>query len=159
MSKTFTPRISQYEGFIFDDSNTNKEDENEEEAMGKSSVTMHFMPLLQDKSRNSSKRSSFGSGSVASSFPPPISCIGSNGKPWVSFRSYRRDGFILKDIRIPTQEFLRSCREYGRLKLRFVQPDEEIPEEEEKGEEEDNVVDDEVLGAENGEADDQGDLC
>ncbi|KAJ4970633.1 hypothetical protein NE237_003732 [Protea cynaroides] len=159
----FTPRISPYEGFVFDDSNTNEEDENEEEAMGKSSVTMHFMPSLPDRSRNSSRRSSFGSGSgsVSPSFPPPISCIGRSGKPWVCFRSYRSDGrFILKEIRIPTQEFLSSCREDGRLKLRFVQPNEEIPEEEEEeGEEEDNVVDDEVLGGENREADDQGDVC
>ncbi|KAJ4955704.1 hypothetical protein NE237_012487 [Protea cynaroides] len=44
--------------------------------------------------------------------------------------------FILKEIRIPTQEFLHSCREDGRLKLRFVQLDGEIPEEEgEEGEE------------------------
>ncbi|KAJ4977178.1 hypothetical protein NE237_002284 [Protea cynaroides] len=156
----FTPRISSYEGFVSDDGNTNEEDENEEEVMGKSRATMHFMPSFPGRSRNFSRRSSFGSGSVAPSFPPPISCIGRSGKPWVCFRSYLRDSrFILKEIRIPTQEFLRSCQEDGRLKLRFVQPDEEIPEEEEEGEEEDNVVDDEVLDAENGEADDQGNLC
>ncbi|XP_061374110.1 uncharacterized protein LOC133316383 [Gastrolobium bilobum] len=71
-------------------------------------------------------------------YPPPISCIGRSGKPWVSFRCYRNDGrFVLKEIRIPTQEFLHAHREDGRLKLHFVQPDEESPEEEE--EEEDDV--------------------
>ncbi|KAL6566980.1 hypothetical protein OROMI_015384 [Orobanche minor] len=38
-------------------------------------------------------------------FPPPISCIGRSGKPWVYFKSYKQDGrFILKEIRIPTQQ-------------------------------------------------------
>ncbi|CBI28308.3 unnamed protein product, partial [Vitis vinifera] len=53
-------------------------------------------------------------------FPPPISCIGKSGKPWVSFKSYRHDGrFVLKEIRIPNQELLHACREDGRLKLHF----------------------------------------
>ncbi|KAK6926555.1 Fantastic Four domain [Dillenia turbinata] len=73
-------------------------------------------------------------------FPPPISCIGRTGKPWVCFRSYRQDGrFVLKEIRIPTQEFLHACRENGRLKLQFVQPGDETLEEEEEGEELDDV--------------------
>ncbi|KZV17977.1 hypothetical protein F511_36943 [Dorcoceras hygrometricum] len=62
--------------------------------------------------------------------PPPISCIGRNGKPWVCFKSFREDGrFILKEVRIPTQEFLHACRENGRLRLRFVHSDDEILEE------------------------------
>ncbi|XP_010248433.1 PREDICTED: protein FANTASTIC FOUR 1-like [Nelumbo nucifera] len=73
-------------------------------------------------------------------FPPPISCIGSSGKPWVCFKSYRYDGrFILKEIRIPTQEFLHARREDGRLKIRFVQSEgilEEDDEERRGGEEE-----------------------
>ncbi|KAJ1440700.1 The fantastic four family [Sesbania bispinosa] len=63
-------------------------------------------------------------------YPPPISCIGRSGKPWVSFKSYRKNGrFVLKEIRIPTQDFLHAHREDGRLKLHFVQPDEEFEEE------------------------------
>lgn len=65
--------------------------------------------------------------------PPPISCIGRSGKPWVCFRSYREDGrFILKEVRIPTQEFLHACRENGRLKLRFIQHDEDEDKEEDE---------------------------
>lgn len=65
--------------------------------------------------------------------PPPISCIGRNGKPWVCFKSFREDGrFILKEVRIPTQEFLHACRENGRLRLRFVHSDDEILEEDEE---------------------------
>ncbi|KAM1394079.1 hypothetical protein ACFX1Q_029991 [Malus domestica] len=71
-------------------------------------------------------------------FPPPISCISKNGKPWVCFKSYRHDGrFVLKEIRIPTQEFLHAYREDGRLKLHFVMSDDEI-----LGEEDDDVDDD-----------------
>lgn len=67
--------------------------------------------------------SSSSSGSGTGKFPPPISCISKNGKPWVCFKSYRHDGrFVLKQIRIPTQEFLHACREDGRLKLHFVHP-------------------------------------
>ncbi|KAK3023632.1 hypothetical protein RJ639_044751 [Escallonia herrerae] len=74
-------------------------------------------------------------------FPPPISCIGRSGKPWVCFKSYRHSGrFILKQVRIPTQEFLHACREDGRLKLQFIQSDDEIPEggEEEEDDDEEN---------------------
>ncbi|XP_022732111.1 protein FANTASTIC FOUR 1-like [Durio zibethinus] len=80
--------------------------------------------------------------SIVGAFPPPISCIGKSGKPWVCFKSYRQDGrFVLKEVRIPTQEFLHACREDGRLKLQFVQPNDEILEEEEFGKEEDEVED------------------
>lgn len=59
-------------------------------------------------------------------FPPPISCIGESGKPWVWFESYRQNGrFVLKEIRVPSQEFLHASREDGRLKLQFFQADEE----------------------------------
>ncbi|XP_077232105.1 uncharacterized protein LOC143866516 [Tasmannia lanceolata] len=82
---------------------------------------------------------SYKRSSTNGSFPPPISCIGRSGKPWVYFRSYRHDGrFVLKEIRIPTQELLHASREDGRLKLHFVQPDAEIAEE--KKEEEDDDV-------------------
>lgn len=54
-------------------------------------------------------------------FPPPISCIGKSGKPWVYFKSYKNDGrFVLKEIMIPSQECLHASREDGRLKLHFV---------------------------------------
>lgn len=71
-------------------------------------------------------------------FPPPISCIGKSGKPCVCFKSYRQDGrFVLKEIRVPTQEFLHAKREDGRLKLHFFQSDDEIIEGEEDDEETD----------------------
>jgi len=55
-------------------------------------------------------------------FPPPVSCIGTTGKPLVCFESYREDGrLLLKVVRIPTQEFLHACREDGRLRLCLVQ--------------------------------------
>lgn len=73
-------------------------------------------------------------------FPPPISCIGRSGKPWVCFKSYREDGrFILREIRIPTQEFLHACRQDGRLKLHFVHSDDEVLEEEDELEDDDDV--------------------
>ncbi|XP_073284295.1 uncharacterized protein [Primulina huaijiensis] len=60
-------------------------------------------------------------------FPPPISCIGRSGQPGVCFKSYKQDGrFILKGIRIPTQELLHACRENGCLKLQFIKSDDEI---------------------------------
>ncbi|XP_073003137.1 uncharacterized protein [Typha latifolia] len=70
-------------------------------------------------------------------FPPPISSIGRSGKPWVCFKSYREGGrFVLREIRIPSQEFLHASREDGRLKLHFMHPDEDIAEGEEEQEEE-----------------------
>lgn len=67
-------------------------------------------------------------------FPPPISCIGRTGKPWVCFKSYRQNGrFILKEVKNPIQEFLHACRQDGRLKLQYIQSDDEtIDEDEEK---------------------------
>ncbi|KAJ7948004.1 Protein FANTASTIC FOUR like [Quillaja saponaria] len=74
-------------------------------------------------------------------FPPPISSIGQGGKPWVCFKAYRHDGrFVLKEIRVPTQEFLHAYREDGRLKLHFIQPNDGIQEEEEEEEEEEDDV-------------------
>ncbi|XP_057806945.1 uncharacterized protein LOC131021693 [Salvia miltiorrhiza] len=70
------------------------------------------------------QRSSAREAALQLQFPPPISCIGRSGKPWVCFKAYREDGrFILKEIRIPTQEFLHACRHDGRLQLRFVHSD------------------------------------
>ncbi|RDX80155.1 hypothetical protein CR513_39325, partial [Mucuna pruriens] len=89
-------------------------------------------------------------------YPPPISCIGRSGKPCVSFRSYRTDGrFVLKEIRIPTHEFLHACREDGRLKLHFVHPQDQLLEEAEEEEDDDHAVqstdeeEDEEVGQEN----------
>lgn len=74
-------------------------------------------------------------------YPPPISCIGRSGKPWVWFKSYRENGrFVLEEIRIPTRECLQACREDGRLKLRFVLPDDEALEEKDEEEEDDDHV-------------------
>ncbi|KAE8735600.1 putative Beta-ureidopropionase [Hibiscus syriacus] len=59
-------------------------------------------------------------------FLPPISCIGKNGKPLVLFKSFRKDErFVLKQVRTPTQELLHAYREDGRLKLQFMQPNDE----------------------------------
>lgn len=81
-------------------------------------------------------------------FPPPISSIGESGKPWVWFKSYRQNGrFVLKEIRVPKQEFLHASREDGRLKLQFFQADGE------DGEEDDDYDDerDGIVGEEEGE--------
>ncbi|XP_044482115.1 uncharacterized protein LOC123208659 [Mangifera indica] len=76
-------------------------------------------------------------------FPPPISSIGKSGKPWVCFKSYRHEGrFVLKEIMMPSQEFLHACREDGRLKLQFIQPNDDILELEEEGFEEDEGFED-----------------
>ncbi|KAL2511080.1 Uncharacterized protein Adt_16680 [Abeliophyllum distichum] len=103
-----------------------------------------------------SKRSRTSRGS----FPPPISCIGRSGKPWVCFKSYREDGrFILKEIRIPTQEFMHACRENGRLKLQFIHSDEEILEDDEEEEEEEENI--EEINEDTGKNDDgksEGDI-
>ncbi|MCL7040882.1 hypothetical protein MKW94_007288 [Papaver nudicaule] len=73
--------------------------------------------------------------SLGKNFPPPISCIARNGKPWVCLKSFRYSGrFVLREIKIQTKEVLHACREDGRLTLHLVVPDDkEIPEE---GEEE-----------------------
>ncbi|KAI6685329.1 hypothetical protein NL676_031242 [Syzygium grande] len=69
--------------------------------------------------------------SIGSGFPPPISSLSMNGKPWVCFKSYRNDGrFVLKEIRLPTQEFLHASREGGRLTLQFVHPGDEMEQDE-----------------------------
>lgn len=62
-------------------------------------------------------------------FPPPISCMGKSGKPWVGFKSYRYGGrFILKEVRVPTHEFLHASRENGRLKLHILVSNEQTRE-------------------------------
>lgn len=85
-------------------------------------------------------------------FPPPISSIGKGGKPWVCLKSYREDGrFVLREMRIPTQELLRASREDGRLKLHFVHPDEDIAEGEGEEQEQDGDGEqDEEAGQETG---------
>lgn len=75
--------------------------------------------------------------SMGAGYPPPIPSISMSGKPWVCFKSYRHDGrFVLKEIRIPTQELLQASREDGRLRLHFVQPKDEVLEEEAEHDEE-----------------------
>ncbi|KAL5710601.1 hypothetical protein ACHQM5_021144 [Ranunculus cassubicifolius] len=57
------------------------------------------------------------------SYPPPISSIGGNGKPWLYFRSFRRDGrFILRQCKIRTHVFFNAYREDGCLRLHPVRP-------------------------------------
>ncbi|KAL5765477.1 hypothetical protein ACOSP7_016094 [Xanthoceras sorbifolium] len=82
--------------------------------------------------------------SLGSAFPPPISCIGKSGKPWVCFKSYRQDGrFVLKSVRTESQEVLQACREGGRLKLQFVQPNDDIQELEDEDYESEEFEEDE----------------
>ncbi|KAG1363571.1 protein FANTASTIC FOUR 3-like [Cocos nucifera] len=59
-------------------------------------------------------------------FPPPITTIGrGGGRPWIYLKSYRKEGrFVLKEIRIPTQQCLQATRENGRLVLQLLRPDE-----------------------------------
>ncbi|CAK7329129.1 unnamed protein product [Dovyalis caffra] len=100
--------------------------------------------------------------SAGRAFPPPISCIGNSGKPRVIFKSYRQDGrFVLKEVRMPTLEFLRACREDGRLTLQFVHPTDETIDEVEDYEDEEEVEDyeddpEEEYDGEKGNDDDDG---
>lgn len=67
------------------------------------------------------------------SYPPPLTCMGKMGNPCFRFQSYKRDGrFILREVKIPTMEFMHAYREDGRLKLHLVQPDDTIQEDEEE---------------------------
>ncbi|KAK1411920.1 hypothetical protein QVD17_32777 [Tagetes erecta] len=55
--------------------------------------------------------------------PPPIPSIGRR----VCFKSYRYNGrLVLKEERIPTQDILHAYREDGRLKLQFIQFDDDV---------------------------------
>ncbi|KAD5803346.1 hypothetical protein R6Q59_024415 [Mikania micrantha] len=55
--------------------------------------------------------------------PPPISSFGRR----VCFKSYRHNGrLVLKEEKIPTQEILHAYREDGRLKLQFIQFDDNV---------------------------------
>ncbi|PIA59158.1 hypothetical protein AQUCO_00400191v1 [Aquilegia coerulea] len=79
------------------------------------------------------------------SFPPPIPSIGRNGKPWVSYKSFRCDGrLVLKEIMTPTQgqEFMHACREHGRLTLHLVHRDEEIEQDVEKANTDEEEIED-----------------
>lgn len=90
-------------------------------------------------------------------FPPPIPSIGKSGKPWVYLKSYRDGGrFVLREIRIPSHEFLHASREDGRLKLQLVHPSElgsEGYDEEEEEEKKKEVEEDEERKEEFGEDD------
>lgn len=81
------------------------------------------------------------------SFPPPLSTIGRGVKPWVCLKSFKKDGrFVLKKIRVPTQQCLQATRENGRLMLHLAQEEDDAkiewkdrnverePEKEERGE-------------------------
>ncbi|KAG9459057.1 hypothetical protein H6P81_003565 [Aristolochia fimbriata] len=126
------------------ESNTSKEVGKE----GASTSPVSFSAKPSKDTNNSMENmgvgGSFKVSKTGGSFPPPpLTCIGKMGKPWIQFRSYRQDGrFVLREIKIPTLEIMRACREDGRLKLHLVQPDEESIEEaeaegrEEGGEEE-----------------------
>lgn len=120
-------------------------------------VKKQYLPLEDHKHFPSYGECRIRSRVSGGEYPPPISCIGRSGKPWICFKSYRSNGrFVLKEIRIPTQEFLHAYREDGRLKLQFVQPDhDEFLEEEE--EEENDYDDDYDDGEDDVESVDEGD--
>ncbi|GMI89019.1 hypothetical protein like AT5G22390 [Hibiscus trionum] len=122
-------------GFESSDDVEDMKNEMKQDWENKTTTTKHS--AMENNLYGELKRSR-GSGG-GGGFPPPISCIGKSGKPWFCFKSYRQDGrFVLEQVRVPTQEFLHACREDGRLKLQFVQPNDD-----EEFEEQDNVVDDE----------------
>jgi hypothetical protein len=128
------------------------EDKQEEKVVGMTKLQQHH--LVSENQQGGELRRSRTSGGA---FPPPISCISQSGKPRVCFKSYRQDGrFVLKEIRTPTQEFLHAFREDGRLKLNFVQPNDEILEEEEEEEEEEEVEEEEEENEEEDNDDDKG---
>lgn len=79
------------------------------------------------KHSSSEYRSGMRSRITGGELPPPISRIGRTGKPAVSFTSYRQNGrFVLKEVKLPIQESLHACREDGRLKLQYIQSDDDI---------------------------------
>ncbi|XP_020109285.1 uncharacterized protein LOC109724764 [Ananas comosus] len=56
-------------------------------------------------------------------FPPSISSIGTNGRPWVYYQSIKEDGrCVIKEITIPCRECLHAVRENGRLLLHLGHP-------------------------------------
>ncbi|WOG94529.1 hypothetical protein DCAR_0313825 [Daucus carota subsp. sativus] len=68
--------------------------------------------------------------------PPPISRIGRTGKPAVSFTSFRQNGrLVLKEVKMPVQESLHACREDGRLKLQYIQSEDDVIQENKEKEE------------------------
>lgn len=144
------------EGLGFESSDDVEELRNEmteewQHKQGKVSITKHSPTTENVCGEFRRSRTSGGE------FPPPISCIGKSGKPWVCFKSYRHDGrFVLKEIRMPSQEFLHACREDGRLKLQFVHPNDDIQELDEGEYEEDEVEVDEDEEEENGSVHDDG---
>ncbi|PHU16028.1 hypothetical protein BC332_17233 [Capsicum chinense] len=88
--------------------------------------------------------------------PPPISCIGRNGKPCVCFESLRENGrFILKEVKIPEWESLHAYREDGRLKL-MVQSDDEFFEDDEEYDDDDDESGEEVTNEDEDYDDDDG---
>lgn len=89
--------------------------EEEEETSKKQIMNPNLKPAMIRKTKSVSMED----------FPPPISCMGKSGKPWIGFKSYRYGGrFILKEIRLPSHEFLHASRENGRLKLHILVPNE-----------------------------------
>ncbi|CAD5164702.1 unnamed protein product [Musa acuminata subsp. malaccensis] len=80
-------------------------------------------------------------------FPPPISSIGRSGKSWSYFRSFRQNGrFVLREVRIPTQDLLHASREDGRLKLQLLHPDEDEDDQEQDDDDEEEEEEQEEKG-------------
>ncbi|KAL0919988.1 hypothetical protein M5K25_009084 [Dendrobium thyrsiflorum] len=112
--------------------------------MNEGKEQFEYMPSKSTYERSSFEKVDVGQRIAASGngdgvgqveFPPPITTIGSGGKPRVYFKSFRKDGrFVLREIRIPTQRFLQSKREDGRLTMRVLGPRDE--EEEMEGDKE-----------------------
>lgn len=118
----------------------------------KSGMSEHWRIDMEKEGVKKKHLSSYGGECRRSGeYPPPISCLGRTGKPCVVYRSYRSNGrFVLEEIRIPTKEFLHASREDGRLKLHFVQPDDDEFLEEDDGDLESTINDEEEsIGKEN----------
>ncbi|XP_062083005.1 protein FANTASTIC FOUR 3 [Humulus lupulus] len=132
-----------------DDDDDHNKDEGQKPVEKELSVgenSTNFSEMVQRSRRMTAMTTTTATATGGGRFPPPISCLSkSNGKPWICFKSYRQDGrFVLKEVRVQSQEFLHACREDGRLKLHFVQPKNEIVEDEdgENEEEEDEEEED-----------------
>lgn len=79
-------------------------------------------------------------------FPPPLSSLNQNGKPTFFLRPVRRDGKLdLLGVKIGQSEIFRASRQDGRLRLQFVNKNEDEEDIEDAFEQEEKEEDEEVL--------------
>lgn len=100
-----------------DDKCCNSQRRKKNKAMGAEHSSLQSDPWTYLRLRSNSD---VGSTSIEA-FPPPISTIGKGVKPWVYLKSFKKDGrFVLKKIKVPTQQCLQATRENGRLMLHLA---------------------------------------